>query len=95
MLPPHTDVFFQYISFLIERKRIDEAEQTWQRMLELRLHFELPQTFPYLDALIQREEVTHLGAVLGYADPLLSRRDQAELVRSQPSHEQELRVRNP
>lgn len=62
MLPPHTDVFFQYISFLIERKRIDEAEQTWQRMLELRLHFEPSQAFPYLDALIQREGVTRLVA---------------------------------
>ena len=31
-------------------------------MLALRLHFELSQAFPYLDALIQHERVTRLAA---------------------------------
>jgi hypothetical protein len=62
MLPPRNGVFFQYISYLIERKGIDEAEQAWHRMLGLRLHFELSQAFPYLDALIQHEGVARLVA---------------------------------
>jgi hypothetical protein len=62
MLPPRSSVFFPYILYLIERNRIDEAEQAWQRMLGLRLHFELSQAFPYLDALIQHEGVTRLVA---------------------------------
>ena len=62
MLPPRTDVFFEYISYLIETHRIDDAEQTWHRVLGLRLHFELRQAFTYLDALIQHQRVDRLVA---------------------------------
>jgi hypothetical protein len=37
--------------------RIDAAEQTWTRLLELNLPFGFRETFPYLDALIQHQEV--------------------------------------
>jgi tetratricopeptide (TPR) repeat protein len=59
-LPPRANVFIDYINFLVEAGRIDAAEQTWARLLELNLPFGLPESFPYLDGLVQYHEVAPL-----------------------------------
>jgi len=56
-LPRHATYFFEYINFQISMNRIDAAEQTWTRLLELNLSFGFREAFPYLDALIQHQEV--------------------------------------
>jgi len=56
-LPRHATYFFDYINFQISMNRIDAAEQTWARLLELHLPFGFREAFPYLDALIQHQEV--------------------------------------
>jgi hypothetical protein len=56
ILPPRTFVWFDYLNFEIEAGRINAAEDTWSRLLASKLPFELPQSFPYLNALIQHHE---------------------------------------
>jgi hypothetical protein len=60
MLPPRAPVLLDYLNFLIEARRMDAAAGTWARLLELNLPFEIAQSFPYLDALIQHHDVSHL-----------------------------------
>src|SRR6266850_827506 len=62
MLPPHASVFFDYLNFKMDAGDVMAAEQVWLRLLQLKLPFELPQAFPYLDALIQRREPGRLAA---------------------------------
>jgi tetratricopeptide (TPR) repeat protein len=59
-LPRHATYFFDYINFQIGRSRIDAAEQAWTRLLELNLPFGFRDPFPYMDALIQHQEVEPL-----------------------------------
>ena len=59
-LPPRSDLFIDYINFLVETGRINAAEDTWARVLELNLPFDLPVSFPYRDALIQCHELDPL-----------------------------------
>lgn len=61
ILPPRSFVWFNYLNFQIETSRIAAAEDTWARLLESKLPFELPQSFPYLDALIQHRELDKLS----------------------------------
>jgi len=60
MLPQRAPVILDYLNFLIETGRMEAADQTWTMLLESKLPFELSQSFPYLDALIQHREVDHL-----------------------------------
>jgi len=62
MLPPQASVFFDYLSFEMEAGDVTAAEQIWLRLLQLKLPFDLRQTFPYLDALIQHREPGRLAA---------------------------------
>jgi len=61
MLPPQPAIFFDYLNFLIERGNLAGAEEVWARVLELDLHFELREAFPYLDGLIQHAETAQLS----------------------------------
>jgi tetratricopeptide (TPR) repeat protein len=61
MLPPQSSVFFDYVNFEMETGNVVAANQAWLRLLQLRLPFELPLAFPYLDALIQHREPDHLA----------------------------------
>jgi len=61
LLPPRASVFFEYMQFQIQMRRLDAAEQAWGRLLQLNLAFDLRQAFPYLDGLIQHRETTALG----------------------------------
>src|SRR6266550_4108398 len=63
MLPPQASVFFDYLNFEMEAGDVTAAEQVWLRLLQLKLPFDLRQTFPYLDALIQHREPGRLVAV--------------------------------
>jgi tetratricopeptide (TPR) repeat protein len=62
ILPPNASVYFNYLNFEMDAGSAVAAEQGWLRLLELKLPFELPQAFPYLDALIQHREPDRLVA---------------------------------
>jgi hypothetical protein len=77
MLPPQPPVFFDYLSFLIERGDIAGAKEVWARVLRLDMPFELRACFPYLDALIQHAEMGELSnawSALGQRFPAQVRR---------------------
>lgn len=61
MLPARANIFFDYMQFQIQAGRIDAAEQTWQRLLQLNLAFDLRQAFPCLDGLLQHHEAAQLA----------------------------------
>jgi hypothetical protein len=61
MLPPQAPVFFDYLNFLIEKGDIAGAEEVWARVLQLDLHFDLREAFPYLDGLIHHAETAQLS----------------------------------
>ena len=62
MLPRRAPVILDYLNFQIETGRMEAADQTWAALSELKSPFELAQSFPYLDALIQRRDVDRLTA---------------------------------
>ncbi len=73
MIPPNTDIFFQYLYYLLEKQRIDQAVSAWARLLSLGLAFDAKAAFPYLDALIQHqrvEQLTAAWAALGERNPV-------------------------
>lgn len=61
LLPTRTPVVVDYLNFEIETDRMEAAHQTWAKLLELQSPFELVQSFPYLDALIQHCDVNRLN----------------------------------
>lgn len=60
MLPPEAPIFFDYLRFRVEQGDMRAAEETWARLLQLNLPFDLPAAFPYLDALIQNRQIPKL-----------------------------------
>ena len=60
MIPAQADVLLSYLDFLITTKRIEAANQTWARLLDLHLVFPVREAFPYLDALIYANEPEQL-----------------------------------
>jgi tetratricopeptide (TPR) repeat protein len=62
MLPRQASTFFDYLNFQIEKGDMVAAEQVWMRVLQLKLPFDLRDAFPYLDALIQHQDVGQLAA---------------------------------
>lgn len=63
MIPPRQDILFQYLDYLAETRRMEEANQVWERLLGLGARFEPKEAFPYLDALIARRQIDQLMAV--------------------------------
>jgi hypothetical protein len=61
MLPPRANIFFEYLQFQIQTGRMDGAAQTWSRLLQLNLAFDLREALPYLDALVQHRDTAHLA----------------------------------
>jgi len=45
MVPPQASVFFDYLNFEMEAGDVTAAEQVWLRLLQLKLPFDLRQTF--------------------------------------------------
>jgi hypothetical protein len=60
MLPPNAPVMLDYLNFQVQNNRMEPAAQTWATLLNLDSPFDPARTFPYLDALIQHEDVDHL-----------------------------------
>lgn len=56
VLPQQPGFIADYLDFQLDSGKIDAAGKTFRRLLELRQTFDLRQTFPYLDALIQRKD---------------------------------------
>ncbi len=62
MIPPQEDIRIDYLDYLTETKRMEEAAQVWGKLLELGLRLDPKAAFPYLDALIQHRRVDQLTA---------------------------------
>ncbi len=60
MIPDRVDILFQYLNYLAGKRRMDEAEQVWVRILGLNLAFDPPWSFVYVDALIREKRVVEL-----------------------------------
>ena len=60
MLPRHAPVILDYLNFQVASNQMEAARKTWSTLLELKLPFELAQSFPYLDALIQHRDADDL-----------------------------------
>jgi len=56
MVPASAAFYFDFLDFLTASGRMDDADQVWARLLALNAPFELRQSFPYLDGLIQHRE---------------------------------------
>lgn len=62
MIPTDTASLLAYLDFLVPRDRLDEASQTWARLLSSGARIEPQAAFPYLDALIRHERAEELEA---------------------------------
>jgi tetratricopeptide (TPR) repeat protein len=62
MLPPSAPVFFDYIRFAIARGDLGDGEECWAQLLQLNLPFASQDAVPYLEALIQHQEIGQLQA---------------------------------
>ena len=72
VVPPETPILFGYLNYQASAGDMIAAEQAWAKLLALKLPFELPETFFYLEALIQKQEtqqLTEAWAVLGERFP--------------------------
>jgi hypothetical protein len=61
MVPPETPMLFGYLNYQASGGDIPAAEQAWTKLLALKLPFELPESFFYLDALIQKRQTEQLA----------------------------------
>lgn len=61
MVPPETPILLGYLNYQASSVDLVSAGQAWGKLLALKLPFELPQTFLYLDALIQERETQQLA----------------------------------
>src|SRR5207245_721222 len=55
MIPADTASLLAYLDFLAATERLDEASQTWARLLRSGARIEPQAAFPYLDALIRHD----------------------------------------
>jgi hypothetical protein len=72
MLPVSAAFYFDFLDFLTASSKIEDAEKVWARLLALNAPFELHQSFPYLDGLIQHREtgpLVEVWAALGKLFP--------------------------
>lgn len=61
VVPPEAPILMEYLDYQAKAGDIASAEQAWDRLLGLKLRFELPESFFYLDTLIQKRETERLG----------------------------------
>src|SRR2546428_6576605 len=62
MIPADTASLLAYLDFLAATERLDEASQTWARLLRSGARIEPQAAFPYLDALIRHDRMEELEA---------------------------------
>lgn len=60
MVPNEAPILLNYLNYQAAEGDMPAAEQAWTKLLGMRLPFQLPQTFFYLDALIQKRETQQL-----------------------------------
>jgi hypothetical protein len=60
MIPAQSDIYFEYLDYLLGTERLDEATKVWDRIVELGLRLDPKAAFPYLDALIQQRRIDQL-----------------------------------
>ncbi len=65
MVPPEAPILFDYLNYQAREGDILAAEQAWDRLLALKLPFELPEAFFYLDTLIQKRDTEKLAKAWG------------------------------
>src|SRR5690348_6953118 len=56
MVPPEMPILVGYLNYQAAAGDMISAEQAWTKLLALKLPFDLPETFFYLEALIQKRE---------------------------------------
>ena len=78
MIPAQADICFDYLNYVLETQRIDEATKVWDRVLGLGLRFEPKAAFPYFDALIQERRIDQLIA----AWSILTKGNRAQIPRN-------------
>ena len=61
MIPAQASILLDYLNYQARAGDMPAAEQVWGRLLESKLPFELPESFLYLDALIQKRETEALA----------------------------------
>lgn len=61
MVPPETPILLCYLNYQASSGDMVSAGQTWDKLLALRLPFELPQAFFYLEVLIQGRQTERLA----------------------------------
>jgi len=61
MVPPETPVLFGYLNYQAAAGDMIAAEQAWTKLLALKQPFDLPETFFYLETLIQKRQTQQLA----------------------------------
>ncbi len=61
MLPPDTRVLMAYLNYQAVAGDMPAAEEAWDKLLALKLPFELPDTFFFLETLIQKRQTEQLA----------------------------------
>jgi hypothetical protein len=61
MVPPETPFLLGYLNYQASAGDLISAEQAWTKLLALKLPFDLPETFFYLETLIQMRETHQLA----------------------------------
>jgi len=67
-LPRRAPITLDYINFLSQTGDVEAAERVWDRLLHMNLPFDLHQTSPYLDALIQNRQLDQLAEAWSILD---------------------------
>lgn len=60
VIPQRSDILIDYLDFQIENGNMDAAEQTWGYLLNLKLPFDVHESFLYLDELIHHRKIDAL-----------------------------------
>ncbi|PYT76115.1 MAG: hypothetical protein DMG40_26845 [Acidobacteria bacterium] len=60
-VPPEAPALFGYLNYQVKAGDMVAAKEVWEQVLALKLPFDLPITFFYLDALIQKRETEQLA----------------------------------
>ncbi len=61
MVPPEAPILFDYLNYEAKEGDLSAAGQVWERLLRLKLPFELPESFFYLDMLVQKKKTEQLA----------------------------------
>jgi tetratricopeptide (TPR) repeat protein len=56
-LPPRADLYLRFLRLLISKQQLTAAESVWNRLIGLRQPFPIKLAFPYLQFLLEQQEV--------------------------------------